>query len=479
MLLNKKKTLMLTVSIVVFILFTIYLSQTALAQTRDVSEIRRALRRAMFYYFRNPSGSQLSVDELKDLLSFYLSIPAEQTTTDASGEGANSGSSYETIIDEADAVDIVIPRCRDGVTEYGKCAIIKPRYCYSGNFLNRCDICGCPAGKTCENSTGRCAGQWDDQTTTTIQTTTTTTPTTTTTVNITTTSTTMPPGCIDGHDESTYCKSGCGADSLCHNHKPYPSRNGRRCNETMNYDTSGDFWCYCDSMCKYVIGNITRTCDDPDGGLDYYTKTVVYSTQDYPDGSWQEGNHYDGCSYSSEGTQLREWYCDGKNAAKSKLHTCRCFDGVCVPNPTTTTTAPSSCVDGRDTNGYCRVGRGADTGCDVWKPANSGYRCNVNKDVDPLGVFWCYCDSTCRIIQGNVTRYCDDPDGGLDYYTKTTVTFDVYYPDGSERHGGYYDTCVSSTEGNQLSEYYCDVGNNAIKAPTYTCPNSCLFGVCT
>jgi hypothetical protein len=110
------------------------------------------------------------------------------------------------------------PFCSDG-TRYDTCSGTKPKYCDNGTLVDRCDICGCPAGQSCR-ADGTCytptgggggvpmggGGGFLPATTTTVPptttlpapTTTTTTvpPTTTTTLPPTTTTTTVPPTTI-------------------------------------------------------------------------------------------------------------------------------------------------------------------------------------------------------------------------------------------------------------------------------------------
>jgi hypothetical protein len=40
------------------------------------------------------------------------------------------------------------PFCSDG-TRYDTCSGTKPKYCDNGTLVDRCDICGCPAGQSC------------------------------------------------------------------------------------------------------------------------------------------------------------------------------------------------------------------------------------------------------------------------------------------------------------------------------------------
>ena len=41
-------------------------------------------------------------------------------------------------------------KCFNG-TEYGKCSLTKPLFCYDGQLINNCSVCGCLEGKTCQS----------------------------------------------------------------------------------------------------------------------------------------------------------------------------------------------------------------------------------------------------------------------------------------------------------------------------------------
>jgi len=62
--------------------------------------------------------------------------------------------------EKADNIDSnVIPRCSDG-TLFAHCSVKnKPKYCYSGRLVNRCDLC-CESGRC--GPDGRCEGSEDD-----------------------------------------------------------------------------------------------------------------------------------------------------------------------------------------------------------------------------------------------------------------------------------------------------------------------------
>ena len=55
------------------------------------------------------------------------------------------------------ACKAAIQKCIDG-TPYGQCSSEKPKYCDNGNLVDRCDICGCPSGYSCQEN-GKCVNQ--------------------------------------------------------------------------------------------------------------------------------------------------------------------------------------------------------------------------------------------------------------------------------------------------------------------------------
>ncbi|RLF31331.1 MAG: hypothetical protein DRM98_05765, partial [Thermoplasmata archaeon] len=50
---------------------------------------------------------------------------------------------------------IVSQTCSDG-TLYGQCSLEKPKYCDNGKLVNKCNVCGCPSGYSCQED-GSCA----------------------------------------------------------------------------------------------------------------------------------------------------------------------------------------------------------------------------------------------------------------------------------------------------------------------------------
>lgn len=146
-----KKGPIIFIIIVVFLLFS---SNVAYAQTCETSIVKSALKKALFEYFKDPSLSPLEVTKIRDLLTFYLNIAEGEINVNCNVQGGETGIVMDEIVSEARAIVAIIPTCSDG-TEYGECSASKPRYCYDGNLLNRCGICGCDNNDTCNNN-GEC-----------------------------------------------------------------------------------------------------------------------------------------------------------------------------------------------------------------------------------------------------------------------------------------------------------------------------------
>jgi hypothetical protein len=70
-----------------------------------------------------------------------------------------------------------------------------------------------------------------------------------------------------------------------------------------------------------------------------------------------------------------------------------------------------------------------------------------------------------------INKTCTDSDGGLDYYTKGTVSICTYY-----EQGGGCGLAVDSCDGNILTEGYCE--GNESKTVKYTCSYGCSDGAC-
>ena len=149
MLLNKKIKLTLVPLIVLIILPMAYSQQEC-----SVSEIKDALRKALFEFFEAPSNSKLSVNEIKDFLHFYISTDSSKLVVDCSGSGPLSGKPYYLMLGAARNIERSIPKCGDG-TEYGKCAL-SGMYCYGGRLEDKCAVCGCGENEQCDGSSNKC-----------------------------------------------------------------------------------------------------------------------------------------------------------------------------------------------------------------------------------------------------------------------------------------------------------------------------------
>jgi hypothetical protein len=114
---------------------------------------KQSVKKGLFNYLSNPAKSRLTLDEIKDLMSFYLSTPNVSVYSCNSIAGNESGSSMEVILNKTQRIaNDVIPVCSDG-TQYGSCSGTKPGFCYSGMLKPMCggpdqisgtdDDCGC------------------------------------------------------------------------------------------------------------------------------------------------------------------------------------------------------------------------------------------------------------------------------------------------------------------------------------------------
>lgn len=133
-------------------------------QTCTAEEIKDSLRKALFEFFEAPTDSKLSVNEIKDFLHFYISTDSSQLTVDCGGSGPLSGKPYYLMLGAARNIQRSIPKCSDG-TEYGKCSSNVPNYCYRGRLEERCRICECEVGQTCDKATNKCVVSTTQQTT--------------------------------------------------------------------------------------------------------------------------------------------------------------------------------------------------------------------------------------------------------------------------------------------------------------------------
>jgi hypothetical protein len=137
-------------------------SVPALGQMCDISQVRDVARKALFQRFTG-SNYTLTIEETWDLTDFFNDNRGLESA-DCSVMGKFSGEHIFTIVQKGSGIDASLPVCVDG-TEYASCSSAdKPLYCYAGNLVSRCDLCGCASGKVCQQN-GKCAAEGGGSTT--------------------------------------------------------------------------------------------------------------------------------------------------------------------------------------------------------------------------------------------------------------------------------------------------------------------------
>ncbi len=143
MLLNKMLKQNKIIFISILIVFSILTSSIISATMCSINETEGVVKKALYNYLPDPKASELNVAEIKDLLSFYLNS-SNLTVTKCDIKATLSNINYDTLLDRFVNItkNIALPSCIDG-TPYGKCSITKPLYCFAGQLVNRCRLCGC------------------------------------------------------------------------------------------------------------------------------------------------------------------------------------------------------------------------------------------------------------------------------------------------------------------------------------------------
>jgi hypothetical protein len=137
--------------ILVLVMISILTITIVSAQFCDVENVRDNLAKALFDYFHSPNSGRYNKTELKDLLNFYLDSE-NSTTVRCDVKATVSNVNYDTIISRFSnaSKDVTFPSCSDG-TPYGKCSSTKPLFCFAGQLVNRCRLCGCSSSDfTCQ-----------------------------------------------------------------------------------------------------------------------------------------------------------------------------------------------------------------------------------------------------------------------------------------------------------------------------------------
>ncbi len=261
---------------------------------------------------------------------------------------------------------------------------------------------------------------------------------------------------------------------------------------------------------------VNITCEDSDGGIDYYTKGTVSVCTIY-----DQGGGCSGLVDSCNGNVLTEGYCED-TSLKSVKYTCPygCSDGSCVKvtcvdydnspdysknppyiiNPTNypdlfTKSYGTGIYSGSDPENHQIYGQEPDPS--LAKPTTNDYStyydyCANEKQLNEafcrsdgkLGAFGLQCPNGCK--DGVcVKETCMDSDGGINYFVKGTLTGTavgptpivescyLFNPDGS---GSPVRECSSNDSRCKIYEHWCESG--AVKAEEYHCPYGCVDGRC-
>ncbi|RJQ16805.1 hypothetical protein C4573_01945 [Candidatus Woesearchaeota archaeon] len=195
-------------------------------------------------------------------------------------------------------------------------------------------------------------------------------------------------------------------------------------------------------------------CSDSDKGINVTQQGEVY---------FNSALFTDSC----HGNQLKEYYCDQDDDLQTFLKNCEiCEDGACLvfEDRREGCTETDNYVDyelkgyvldrnGKLFNDSCSSKTLEEAYCDRF-----GYGAYSYKLCDK-------CEDGRCVPAEEIPPKCNDTDGGIDYYTKGTVT--------DQTGNSYTDNCQSRT----LEEYYCSSYGN--KKVTYKlCHNDCVDGAC-
>ena len=137
---------------IILVILAILFSSIAIAETCGVHQVKTTLIKSLYSYLTEPN-SLLPLDQIKDLLIFYLALDEGAIAANCSQEGYYSDMTITEIINSLEIQTVPIT-CRDG-TPFGECADEKPKYCYLGNLVDRCSICGCD-NESCDIVGGEC-----------------------------------------------------------------------------------------------------------------------------------------------------------------------------------------------------------------------------------------------------------------------------------------------------------------------------------
>ena len=321
-------------------------------------DFKHALRKALIDYLKDPSTSELTLDELKEMLSFYLS-KASIMDADCSQKNMNPladkaenqipdsildifksrkidkkciGCSDGTVCKEKNAKDQTC-RCRDinNDGEYEFCHLNPLRPKSAQSTCDSCPdgtVCGemNQQGQTCECKDINNDGGYEHCYLRPLI-----------------------PICTDSDDgKNSYVKGTCKDKTGTHTdecltHIPENPEAVLEwyCSNPTSYDAEGaciyeEINCPSEYICSEGACVKKITCTDSDGGRDYYKKGTVTLQQTLPTGKIELlEQQTDDCVYSESNqpscTKVIEYYCEG-NEIKSTTIPCLngCQDGACV-----------------------------------------------------------------------------------------------------------------------------------------------------
>ena len=238
--------------------------------------------------------------------------------------------------------------------------------------------------------------------------------------------------------------------------------------ETITFRGVGNTGAYVSTRQSYacIVDPINMTCNDTDGGINYYT----YGSVTAPFNGIMYTN-YDTCTSS---TKLTEYYCYNNIASTSNFTCSNCSNGKCMTTGNLTVTSTTGgTTTGSATNFVVPATK------TIYASPNSDYvftgwnrtsgNCTITNPVAATTTVQIN-SGTC-IVKATFSpaiAYCNDTDGGVNY--------NVYGIISGQQNGMPYtinDVCLNSV---QLTEQYCE--GNYPSYQNYTCPNGCSNGAC-
>ncbi len=162
--------------IIIVSLIAIFTSAAYACPSQD--DFRLTLKKVVFSYLSNPEESVFSLNEILDMITFYFEHDDVSGLECSDIKGNITKAPIGDFLIKAKGVsDDGIPKCTDG-TFYGECSHDKPRFCYAGMLVRKCqgpdgirgtsDDCGCDGtysvcqdDGTCFMPAIKCAGPLD------------------------------------------------------------------------------------------------------------------------------------------------------------------------------------------------------------------------------------------------------------------------------------------------------------------------------